>query len=693
MKLFQVDSLPLLLLSSDASSDASSSSSFQQQDQHDDFSEQQNTHQQQPQQDHEFEHEHDHDHYPKQLQYIPSHHLQQKDYFSGSFLVPRETFLKQLRPRHYVKLESASLETSSFGNGNQKAKMMQDWTSLAVEHFSHWWKTLYKLLEYTTITTTNDDHDAVKRLLMDRIVQIFKRYIQIQAPRQLRWNLQYHSKKRNERDHQQQQQRRHQEDHPMQRTIAAIAFQPYRLPQMEQEQQSKGQQSQVQNELEDLLTVHSLAATIASMVAAGFGRILVVGYHHHHHHPEQEQEQEKQAQKQESIPPFCVLEAFRLVQAAFPQNVILSTMDANDDAAEESADKKKGPGTQNGDITNSTTTTITSLGYAAITDETWVRNYRRKKLFNLQMGVVIGLQTALKGYMRHNMTRQQEWLGIQEKDDGGNDQNHKDHPHEYWKYVFLTEPDLLLHTKPWVLSLLQKGMDEEGLSYFPHRLQPLPHQADFEIMLLRIMNATSTRTKKKKNKNKKQDHNQQSSSSSSSLLYYSQLLPDDILPFSNITVLEYPMDSCCDDDSYFDNIQYAGAAGAGAGAGGESTSSSSSSLVLPYPGRSKEFGWRQHQVPCNDWWWTCGFVHNNNNHAGGKVPNAMDSIEKNAMHNNNNNSTPNNNNKNNNNNNSSKHLRLARYPMLRLQGGSGVVFGSTEQGRRCIPRKGPSCDG
>ena len=48
----------------------------------------------------------------------------------------------------------------------------------------------------------------------------------------------------------------------------------------------------------------------------------------------------------------------------------------------------------------------------------------------------------------------------------------------YWKYVYLTEPDTILQTKPWVLPQLKSALDQ-GLVLAPHRLQPIPHEADF----------------------------------------------------------------------------------------------------------------------------------------------------------------------------------------------------------------------
>ena len=47
-----------------------------------------------------------------------------------------------------------------------------------------------------------------------------------------------------------------------------------------------------------------------------------------------------------------------------------------------------------------------------------------------------------------------------------------------WKYIFLTEPDTLLATRPSSLDALGEAL-EQGYVLAPHRLQPIPHGSDF----------------------------------------------------------------------------------------------------------------------------------------------------------------------------------------------------------------------
>jgi hypothetical protein len=456
----------------------------------------------------------------QRFNYIPSDKLQVKDYFSGAFFMPVSQFQK-LNVRHFIKLESASLEAS---RNRKTSKMLIDWTEFSVEHFSHWWKTMQIFEEEETLSG---------------VLAIFQHYVQVTAPQQLAIFQQYH--------HQQQQQH----DPPMRQAIAAIAFQPYKSIR-------NNNNNMTNNNSSMLLTAHSLAATIASLYVAGFGRILVVGY-----------------SPEDQIP----------VQRAF--QILL-------DEKSESESSSSLPNTH------------TTLGYARITDTTWTRNYRNKKLLcNMQRGVVEGLQRALQGRMPSE--QQHEWLGTKTTTTT---------TEEDWKYVFLTEPDLLLYTKPWILPLLQTGLNQ-GLSFFPHRLQPLPHQADFP----------STTTTASSTELQQQQQQEQR-----------LLLPNHVAPFSNITTLQYFQDSCCDE------------------------------MTNEYPGRAQEFGWRQHQFPCDDWWWTCGY-NNNNSTNNNNTSQQMHSKNETTMMM------------------QEAHKRLIPYPMMRLQGGSGVVFGSTEQGRRCVPSK------
>ena len=137
---------------------------------------------------------------------------------------------------------------------------------------------------------------------------------------------------------------------------------------------------------------------------------------------------------------------------------------------------------------------------------------------------------------------------------------------------------------------------DNDLVFFPHRLQPLPHESDLEGVSSEIP------------------------------------LPSNILPFSNITLLDplFGHDHCCDAGDFL-------------------------------PGRSKEFG--RMMYPCDDYpWWACGYLNQTKDMNEAEIRQA--------------------------------HKRLLEYPMLRLEvSGTGLVFGSSERGRKCIPMQSPCPDG
>jgi hypothetical protein len=72
-----------------------------------------------------------------------------------------------------------------------------------------------------------------------------------------------------------------------------------------------------------------------------------------------------------------------------------------------------------------------------------------------------GLQLALNGKL--NVSHTQEWLGDTPK---------------RWKYVYFTEPDLILSSRPGSIEALSSQL-QSGSILAAHRLQPIPHALDF----------------------------------------------------------------------------------------------------------------------------------------------------------------------------------------------------------------------
>jgi hypothetical protein len=49
----------------------------------------------------------------------------------------------------------------------------------------------------------------------------------------------------------------------------------------------------------------------------------------------------------------------------------------------------------------------------------------------------------------------------------------------YWRYVYLTEPDSILQTRPSALAqFAQRAITRRDAILIPHRLQPIPHESD-----------------------------------------------------------------------------------------------------------------------------------------------------------------------------------------------------------------------
>ena len=521
---------------------------------------------------------HHHHHREAELNFIPSYKLEKKDYYSGSFFLGMETFRNKLNNiRRLVTCESVFLEAIDYDNyggdddnkkknknkkrqSSSSSRMMVDWTDFSVLHWSHWWKKLNLL---------SSDMDPSIFSSVEKMIQENIDSVTSTAPMY-----------RNTTN--------------FQRAIAIIPFQSYKRPiedrsyyysshpRSTDNSSNNSSNNNNNNNMDDddevkaeRLTALTVASTIASLCKISFGRIVVVGYR-----PGDQTIAE---------------EAIQIVTTAFYKKYGTATM-IMDETTTKSATTKESP--------SSSLKLVTELAYARIRDMSFVRDYRRKNLINMQRGCVISLQRCLKGQMDAAVTA--EWLGSSKTSSSP----------DYWQYVYLSEQDLLLQTKPWVLPSIKKGLDE-GLGFFPHRLQPLPHESDLPPALTK--NETMRR----------------------------MFLPDTILPFSNVTFLD-PLngnDSCCDDHGDVEQ---------------EQQEQRQKGIVTTYwPGRMLVP--KRSQYPCNDWWWACGF----NPKKDGIIINYTDPDQIRDIH-----------------------KPLLPYPMIRLKN-SMLVFGPTEQGRRCLPSRTP----
>jgi len=109
------------------------------------------------------------------------------------------------------------------------------------------------------------------------------------------------------------------------------------------------------------------------------------------------------------------------------------------------------------------------VGYALSATENAKSDWRDN---NYPRAALVGLWKAFTASGKDLSPKEREqqvysWLG----------NHHGDDPSSHWKYVYYTEPDSLLQTRPSASSGLQAELDK-GTVIIPHRLQPVPHESD-----------------------------------------------------------------------------------------------------------------------------------------------------------------------------------------------------------------------
>ncbi|CAJ1966125.1 unnamed protein product [Cylindrotheca closterium] len=478
------------------------------------------------------------------LNLLPRTELHFYDYFSDSWLITKDNFL-QLNTTAMGHPEQACFQAIRKPNFyiHPTSKMFVDWTDFMVEHMSKWWG-VFRIAR-------DDDPTMFKH-----VVDILDNYLMKQS-----------SAYNDELD------TSHEEISslpPLHRTLAMIAFREY--------------QTGLHPARGPILSSHVLAATLASLIPMGFGRILMVGYD-----PDDRTR---------------VFEALEIIEASY-----------------------KGAAMKHPKHSNFFSLTLgsTEFAYAKIPKEHWVKT--RAYDSNVPRGALRGVQLAVQGNLTEleaHGTTIEEWLGMK-------------YDASYWKYFYLTEPDTILHTKQELLPSMREGLDR-GLSFFPHRLQPIPHEHDLPVDKIALDRRLDGRDRPswelpydEQQESKHHDNeNSHPSRKHFSDRYAGMYLPANVPPFSNITILDSKNKPeeyhCCD--------------------GGKG-----------WPGRSEEFGTDQN--PCNGKsWWACGFV------GEGRQSKSADRVQE-------------------------LHKRLIPYPLMSLEQGTGVIFGPTNAGRRCFPSHSP----
>jgi hypothetical protein len=101
------------------------------------------------------------------------------------------------------------------------------------------------------------------------------------------------------------------------------------------------------------------------------------------------------------------------------------------------------------------------LEYVRATDDLVISKFIE---VNMPRAALAGLRRALEGT---DPAWTRRWLG--EERSGGEP--------AAWKYVYLTEPDTILQTRPSSIRSIRAALDG-GHIVIPHRLQPIPHRDD-----------------------------------------------------------------------------------------------------------------------------------------------------------------------------------------------------------------------
>jgi hypothetical protein len=298
-------------------------------------------------------------------------HIDLQDMFAATWLQPLSKFMT-MDVNEILTVEDGCFV--ALRGGKQKyVRMTVDWLDFSVEHLSKWWKLLNAL---------EAENDPIPYNTILSKLQGLLEHFRVPVDKEM----------------------------PMGATLAVISFQPYK--------------SSKKPEWGRTLTVTSLAGTIASLIQAGFGRVVVVG----HNQVDSE-----------------------LSQQAF-QLILRNGTRGRAGIGNESAVQRS----------------ILRIGHTEVGFVRAVTNVTTRYIkVNMPKAAIEGLQQAFKGDLGFEETKL--WLG----------NHHNRESSSPWKYVYLTEPDTILQTRPWVLPQLVDALDDEGCFILvPHRLQPIPHESD-----------------------------------------------------------------------------------------------------------------------------------------------------------------------------------------------------------------------
>jgi hypothetical protein len=302
---------------------------------------------------------------------------------------------------------------------NADVRMTVDWLQFSVEHLSKWWKTADYDRDYSE--TNKDDPIAYHRIVTNLLAYIQKSSLSTSS-------------------------NQHMTTAAMPDTLAVIAFMPYTSPLKRKPVWAKH------------LTIVNLAATIASLVQVGCGRVVVVAGKDH----EQETLSTLQAairllRKQSNSLNFLANDETGVLHQVIHQQEVVNEKKKQEELLQKPFLEFIG------------STEIGFVDTNVIYPDNWNVN---KTVKNVPRAALTGLHEALLGHLPP--TQQERWLGSSRSSSPRPDDDSS-----AWKYVYLTEPDTLLQTRVDAFSIFQKAMDE-GMILLPHRFQTIPHEYDLQ---------------------------------------------------------------------------------------------------------------------------------------------------------------------------------------------------------------------
>ena len=341
----------------------------------------------------------------KPIRFIPLQQFSRDlDFFSATWWQSKERFLRAFRPHRIQNVEGAVFTFMNSVSLRRDVRMTLDWLKFSVEHLSKTWKITGFALRRET---------PAYIMFVERMLDYTSRALT--KPPMMESQDKISS--------------------AMTKTIAVIAFMPYKSATL------RGQ----------VLTTASLAATIASLVKASCGRIVIAI----------DQQDMDAASASIMVATKQLLlernaksrisrqrrEYESFLNASLPPTLINTVLTVNPTNRFE----YKVHGTQ----------VAVAVVNCTEADET-----KRRKMRMIPKAALVHLK---KAFDAKDVLHTQQWLG------GPTNANVT--AHKNWKYTYLTEPDTILHMRPEAVPPLSREI-RRGKILLPHRLQPIPHARD-----------------------------------------------------------------------------------------------------------------------------------------------------------------------------------------------------------------------